>query len=145
MMNLERDRLQPVLLPLLILSAVGAVACLATHPRETLRRELASTVTDEGEHAILAELVRERDEAQDAYQEHCALLDEELSAVNADYDAGPEEIAPLLDRFDAEWAAFRDEMISSALEMRLHTTAEEWRALAPLDIESLLASPGADR
>ena len=73
--------------------------------------------------------------------ERRAAIAERARRINADYARSSEDLARSLEGLDASWETYRDEIISVSLAMREQLSEDEWHAIAPADIDAILAHP----
>lgn len=144
-MNLTRNRLASLPRTILIAAVAigvtwgGLAACRSTNSREDLSDRLQEVIADVEKREKLDEIITRRNRAQDEFMSGRRKLTEKLMAANSDYDCDQEKLDAIVAEFDSSWRVFREKVISTTLELRESTTASEWQALAPADIEAILS------
>lgn len=108
-----------------------------TAAKEAERALVERTVEDADRVARLAELLAERDRIVAAHGDAVVGYRGRMRALNADYDATPEQLAEAVDGYNTERQQLQTELAELIAAMKAATTAEEWKAIAKYELKKL--------
>ena len=96
-----------------------------------------STVLDTGRAERLVALLGERDRLISRHVKEINAYREEISALNADYDAQRESFDVLLNQYNKQRTAAQQEIITLLATMKKETTVDEWKILSKFQLKRL--------
>ncbi len=96
-----------------------------------------ATVLDAERAGRLIELLGERDRSISVYVKKITTFREQMSDLNADYNANRESFDQLLEAFNSQRAAGQKEFTDLIAAMKMETTAEEWKVISKFQVKRL--------
>ena len=96
-----------------------------------------STVSDADRAERLVALLGERDQLISRHVKEVNAYREEISALNADYDAERASFDVLLNQYNKQRTAAQREIITLLAAMKKETTVDEWKILSKFQLKRL--------
>jgi chromosome segregation ATPase len=98
---------------------------------------IRSTVPDQERVDRLIQLLGERDRLLSDHTKEISAYREQMSALNADYNAERESFDVLMANYNSQRAAAQDEIVGLLAAIKNETTAEEWKVISKFQLKRL--------